>query len=44
MRNIFGAGRLHNMEKSKFGKYVAYAAGEIVLVVAGILIAYRSTT
>ena len=41
MRNLFGAVRKDNLEKSNAGRYLLYALGEILLVVIGILIALQ---
>jgi hypothetical protein len=41
MRNIFGKSRSDNMRRKKLLRYFAYALGEIVLVVIGILIALQ---
>ena len=39
MIKLFRKNRLRMITKNKFGAYVAYAAGEIILVIVGILIA-----
>ena len=41
MKKIFGRIRLSMINQSKFGKYIGYAFGEIILVVIGILIALQ---
>jgi hypothetical protein len=41
MRNLFGKSRIDSLGKKKFFRYLAYALGEIVLVVIGILIALQ---
>ena len=39
MIKLFRKNRLRMITKNKFGAYLAYAAGEIILVIVGILIA-----
>lgn len=41
MRNLFGNSRNNSIRKKQFFKYMAYAVGETVLVVIGILIALQ---
>lgn len=39
MKKLFGKQRLALLRQSRFGRYLGYAIGEIILVVIGILIA-----